>query len=640
VGSVVGSVGLLPYAALALVLAAARRAGPSWGDAVVRGAIVFGVLVVLGTELLSALSAVAPRPVAAFWVVVAAGAWVVAWRAPAPSAASAAPVAADGPTRLAWTAIALTLALTLLVALVATPNSWDGMTYHLPRVVHWMAERSVRPYATSIDRQLWMSPWAEFLNLQAMVLAGGSDRLAALPAWLAFAGCIVLAAVLARRLGAGRRGAAVAALLVATAPTAVVQATATKTELPGAFWILATAVCAVAAGDESPEVARRAPLWAALAVGLAVATKGTGLLFAAPWLVVLGVALGRRAGAAAVVRAAVVAGLGVLVLNAGAFARNLAVYGDPLGDPVTRRLLAVDPRSVPLLVSNLVATASLHLATPWKAPNDALAAVIDGLHRAVLGQPARALHPYFGGFRVSTSQSYEAIAPSLVLFVLGIAASVAVAAAGRARSSPARAATAATWGGFLLFVATIRWQPYGGRLLLPTLVCLAPIVGLAGERALRGWRGAALVALSLALAMPALLWNDTRALLPWRTGILARSRADGYFVERAGLAGPYRRVLADLDAAGCERVALAAGYDSAEYPLWALGTAAGHDRTFEHVLVQNPSAALERPPAPDLCALVALDRPADWRPDGAWAGARLRWRDGAVSLWTPPGAGS
>lgn len=44
--------------------------------------------------------------------------------------------------------------IVLFLALVTTPNNWDSMTYHLPRIVHWAQNRSVGHYATNSIRQI------------------------------------------------------------------------------------------------------------------------------------------------------------------------------------------------------------------------------------------------------------------------------------------------------------------------------------------------------------------------------------------------------------------------------------------------------------------------------------------------------
>ena len=72
--------------------------------------------------------------------------------------------------------ISIIIALVGTVALLSPPNTWDVMTYHLPRIVHWLQNRSVAFYPTHEPRQLFMPPWAEFAVLHFHALFG-DDRL-------------------------------------------------------------------------------------------------------------------------------------------------------------------------------------------------------------------------------------------------------------------------------------------------------------------------------------------------------------------------------------------------------------------------------------------------------------------------------
>jgi hypothetical protein len=64
-----------------------------------------------------------------------------------------------------FTAIVLTLATTLLIGLVAAPNSTEGLIYHLARVDMWIQHGSIEPYATSTTRQIFMPVWTELATL-------------------------------------------------------------------------------------------------------------------------------------------------------------------------------------------------------------------------------------------------------------------------------------------------------------------------------------------------------------------------------------------------------------------------------------------------------------------------------------------
>ena len=87
-------------------------------------------------------------------------------------------------------ATVLVLAPSAVVAWLAPPNNADVVEYHLPRVMHWIQNRSVGHYPTHIGRQLSFGPGAEYILLQAQILSGG-DRLANLMGWFAAAGSVL-----------------------------------------------------------------------------------------------------------------------------------------------------------------------------------------------------------------------------------------------------------------------------------------------------------------------------------------------------------------------------------------------------------------------------------------------------------------
>ncbi|MEP6994907.1 MAG: hypothetical protein ABI968_10330, partial [Acidobacteriota bacterium] len=137
---------LLPLAAGALLAVLARHCrGPEGGDA--RDALLFGAagaggMAVFSAELVGALGLLRRGPIALAWaaVVLAALAGHLARKragvAPAPSGADAGRQEKAPPVLLAG-AMGL-FALVLATAVFAPPNTWDALTYHLPRVAHWI----------------------------------------------------------------------------------------------------------------------------------------------------------------------------------------------------------------------------------------------------------------------------------------------------------------------------------------------------------------------------------------------------------------------------------------------------------------------------------------------------------------------
>ena len=120
------------------------------------------------TELLNVAGLLSRASILSCWAVITVGlAWVVF--APAgrthtrPSAPDSTPSRwrLDAPLDLVLIAAIAALVLTLAaLAIVAPPNTWDSMTYHMGRVAHWAQNGSVNHYPTTITRQLYLGPWA------------------------------------------------------------------------------------------------------------------------------------------------------------------------------------------------------------------------------------------------------------------------------------------------------------------------------------------------------------------------------------------------------------------------------------------------------------------------------------------------
>src|SRR5262249_49796460 len=153
--------------------------------------------------------------------------------------------------------------------LVSAPNNYDSMTYHMSRVAHWIQNRTLYPYPTNIHRQLFMGYWAEAAITHFQILSG-SDRFANFVQWFAFLGCIIATSFVVARLGGSSRAQWTAALLVATTPELIGESISTQTDMVCAFWMTCFVTLLF---DENWS------LWAGLALGLAVVTKGTAYIF-------------------------------------------------------------------------------------------------------------------------------------------------------------------------------------------------------------------------------------------------------------------------------------------------------------------------------------------------------------------------
>ena len=232
------------------------------------------------------------------------------------------------------------LGLTLLTALLYPPNNFDSLTYHMGRIGHWLQQRSVQPFATHIERQIYQPPLAEWVILHTMLL-NGSDLWANTVQWLAGVGCLVALSLLTRQMG-GTCSQQVATVFVAvTIPMFILQASSTQNDLVVSFYLILVALYLLRYYQHR-QIANI--VWASLALGFAFLSKGTAYLFSAPLLLTWGVMELRRlfffdrheASAKRFLRRLVLPALLLVVLslglNAGHYWRNFLVYANPLTD--------------------------------------------------------------------------------------------------------------------------------------------------------------------------------------------------------------------------------------------------------------------------------------------------------------------
>lgn len=609
---------LLPVVCLVLLYAlflpppGGARADPR-RLAILQASLAWGMLMVISTEVLGAFSALTRPAVAAVWTgaAILLAAAVAARRRPRtggllPSAREAEPVV--------WMCLAgcvVVAAVTALIALIAAPNTWDSMTYHLTRVMHWQQDRSLDFYATNIQRQLHLTPGAEYGTLHLHLLSGG-DRLDNLPQWLAFIGSLLVVSLTAARLGATARGQALAALFCTTLPMAILQSTSTQNDLVVAYWLACLAALVA-------DAALRGWPWMlaqGAALGLATLTKATAFVFALPFLVWLAVRL--RAHIARLAAVAVVCGLLLIGVNGGQFARNYDLYGAPFGpggEGDRHEIKYLNGYfSGPEVASNVLRNTTLQVSTPASGMNHLIERTVGAVHRGLGIDPSDPQTTYgTTQFSVRQASNGEDTAGNPLHFALLAVVAVVVVAFRRYRRSPLLPYLLCLVAGFLLFSTLLRWQPWNSRLMLPLFVLASPVAGSVLGGLPRRLPAAALaIGLTLA-ATPWLVANRSRplvasAVLQTSPSILATSRTDQYFAKRPELEGPYRSAAALIAARGARRVGLISHEDAWEYPLWVLlGSGWRPTPVIEHTRVGNVSARLGSPDLDAFEAIVCID---------------------------------
>jgi hypothetical protein len=529
-----------------LCFARARR----FVRAALGAAVCFGAATVFGCELLSLFGGYSTPWLVLYWLALG-GAAAVCLRGSLREGLAA--LRAWRPGRPPWYAVVglavvgLCALAALLAALLYPPMNYDSLTYHMPRVFFWLKNASVHNYPTAENRQLFIGPLTEFFILQVQALCMGSDRLANTVQWFAYLGSIAAVYGVAEELGAGPRGRWLAAVLAATTPMAVLQASTTQSDMELTFWCLVVAHGVVAYRRTPPEGTRGRALWAMVAggaAGLAALTKINAVSALIPFaLLALALMLRRRAWRD--MRVAIPVALACVVwISGGFFTRNaLDNRGDITGhgDVITRLELSssADEGSTPsagdatesspspgrlktyaLVVVKAVA-GSLG-GTPFNTVNNGIDAVVEAFAER-LGVPLnlRRISEYtFSATMQGDVQSHDTRTNSLqtgasyavILVFLGGAVLGKTKKARRFLGAYALA-TAVAYG---IMILSLAWTTSLPRYLLPALLISYGLVPLAfrGRRWLRKLACAGLACAAL-IAVPAMLFNHFQPLVYW-----------------------------------------------------------------------------------------------------------------------------
>jgi hypothetical protein len=549
-----------------LQLAANRMRNWALRDSLLRTFVWFGTAAVVLTEAMSLFHLLRPIPIAIAWCLVG---WLV-WRG------QSWPLRPRSCGRLAFALAAIPAAIAAVVAFTAIlspPNSADAMAYHLPRVIYWAQSGSVAFFPTPYFNQVMLQPMAEYVMLHTYLLTGG-DHLVNLVAWGAFVGCLVGVSSIAAEFGLSPRAQAIAALICATLPSAILQASGAKNDFVLALWL----VCAVYFAM------KRDALLLGLAAGLALATKATAYLFLPPMLLALCVWQRKQLAWIAA---------GVLLLNTPQYIRNIRLSGFPLGfdsaqgDGVFR--WRNEHPGWQSLVSNVLRNTSEQLGARSPNWNNSVFDAVVRTHRALGIDPDDPATTWPGSrFAPPVNANHEANANNRWHLLL-----YAIAAVFTVRNRQWRPYAAGLLAAFLLFCLYLKWQPFLARLELPLFVLAAPLGAWILDRLRPQWLALLVCAFLVSGARLPLFANWIRPLTGPHS-LFKESRVENYFNDMGqwNNQASYVESVDRVARSGCRVVEIDISENQLEYPFQALLRERDPRVIFTHAGTPRPCAVL------------------------------------------------
>ncbi len=613
----------LPLISLILLFLVLRNPSQDWRASVLSAAVIWGVLIIAFTEILSLFRWLTFGYILTLWLLTI---LVLSWlyyqlikqgkrSLKLPTIPKISPV-----SLVLLSGVVFIVAIIGLIAVVSPPNNWDSMTYHMSRVVHWIQNHSVAHYPTPISAQLVHPPFAEFTIMHLQIFSGG-DKLANLVQWLSMVGSIIGVSLIAKQLGAQERGQVLAAVFCATIPMGILQGSSTQNDYVVAFWLVCLAhyVLSVLSYKKLP---LSIILGVASSLGLAVFTKSSGYIYAFPfmvWLFLWGIKhLGWKLWKPFCIVITV-----FVLLNLGHYLRNLDLYGNPIATADYTDDYKIEVYSLPTLISNIMRNLSLHVdivrylnlqafITPITGKVDKLVSIIHDFIGVNINDP-RTTFP-LNSYRVPGLSFDENIAGNPLHFLIILISIFCIFLKRSIRNNKVLISYLLTIiGGFLLMCFMLKIQPYQSRHHLSLFVLFSPLVGYVLCQILNRYLLIFIAVLFLITSLQFVFKNKFR-LIAAENNIFNTSRNELYFTNRRYLAKSYIEATDFVEQQNCSQVGLSLVQGAWEYPFWALlkTNKQGESVQFQHILPPNNISNRKSQLSPDknftFCAVIAVRR--------------------------------
>jgi hypothetical protein len=451
--------------------------------------------------------------------------------------------------------LALILFVTFFIALAYPPNNWDSMTYHLPRIEHWLQNKSLNHYYTSNDRQLFSAPFAEILILQGRALSG-DDYLANLVQWFCFLGSIMGISKIAGHLGMNKKMQIISALFFAAVPMAILQASSTQTDLVATF-------CIICLTERLFAWRKTGALFESIsfgiALGLSILTKGTAYFIAFPFVLYFAVICIKHFRKRFI--GGCLAAILCLAINFPHYTRNYLAFNNPL----EAHSNTVSNFTIKSFVVTFFADINSNLVFPFHRTrvDKLLERILDAL------EVDNTIFPY-GRPSIQGIENLITFHEDLVknfLHMILIIITFVLFLYGKKRNMYIFLVI----GSWCMFAYCIPWQPWITRLQLPLFALSAPVFSLVFEDKNKFRKLSMFLLISYAI-LPLVL-NSSRPLLPI-SGVTSEKtvwntpRDELVFINRQYLDTSYTYACAAVVQAKIQNLGIIIGYDSWEYPLW------------------------------------------------------------------------
>jgi hypothetical protein len=455
----------------------------------------------------------------------------------------------------------------LLMGVASPPMNFDVQSYHLPRQVFWLMQGSVRHFNATYPFQNCHPVLTEYLGLNLMLLSGG-DAWHNLVQWMYFVAACGLATLIARSIGGNGRSQALTVLFIALVPVAFFQASNSKNDIVATLFMLIPLLIGLRIWNHAWKVDMPLLMLAALGAGLAMATKGTSVAYLPPiaLLILIGCL---RVGAWKSVLFALIPGIALVTVTILPNSlRNLDTYQSLAGPSAGMTSQRHDLGSV-------LGVAIKNVANEYAFGSEASLHAVEMATRGALGSLGlNPDDPYTNLGSVQTGGAKlhffyfvgcEDIIPAPIQMTLCLLTPCFFLIPVFRKGAGTIALGYVALGSFILFCVLFRWQPWGGRLMIPFFFMAAPLIGNAGAMIFPQWVPLSVSVLGLLFLQPHMMFHGQRHLFGWQS-VFRLSKEEQMSIAMPGRYQEIRSMMDQLKYRGLRQI-LIDGHDSPNYGL-------------------------------------------------------------------------
>ena len=621
-------------AVFAALYAYAKMTEEEMGDAFAKAILVFELLLLAITNVLSAFAAINPYTIFLSWLLVLFAVMVLYGKKKGLQEETLNKNHGDHSlkelffhNRLCFIMLLILAVLSLILligALFTVPYNYDSMSYHLARIGYWMDHGSVAHYISNVDRQIYSPVLAEY-NLLHMMLLSGSDTFVNLLQYISMFASAYFIYQSARRLGTDRTFSLFGAFVFMLMPLTISQSITTQNDLFVVvfFAIFVYELIAVVKWDKLvlDKEQRKVIILLSLTVAFAYLAKTSvcaSMLMFMPWLLI--VRLCKKDKFTSLVKSVGIAILGIGLPISETLVRTYLSSGSLMTDTASGDIM-VATKNVSYIVVNIIKNYSLlitqHIYRPLngfvyriaihtgqrlgvEVNNEAIAFHgFDFLHHMNMGEDM-----YSHDKTPSAFAAYLAFLGGILLLVLLIRLILKRKTAEKdikGQWSLSLGFAISTWLSFGFIMALLRWQPWGTRLMYPalaiTVIMSVNLLWIFLKNAKKGVQSGILLllmCLCVVLAIPSLTYNMTQAEAYLKNG--CKNRISYYFVYNHRQAS-YEALIENAKEEGVTDIGLLISGDGYDYPLWLMFHEAYPQGELRHIINEDKDFAGNPPDA-------------------------------------------